>query len=291
MKTRLAIAIVLALAASSARAEMLRFSGGGTGGPGYSVPYDGTLTIDGEYSGTINKALYEPTWTVDVSTDGQSLELHSVTVEWSGHVEINSFVSFDIEVSASLPPQTLDINPTTTTLWAVEPLSIPPSSLSVSGTYFGLGYTQEFSGTLPFNASYWNKYWRIEFDDWPNQLDWNPSDNATATGGWRWHADKNSGWIGVEPFLHISDFQLYRPLSVDLQLVSSTGDFDGNATIDGMDLLAWQRGESPDPWSSADLTTWENAYGTAPAQSSSSIPEPSTIVLLLLAAWWPQRLR
>ncbi len=43
---------------------------------------------------------------------------------------------------------------------------------------------------------------------------------------------------------------------------SLSGDFDNDGDVDGRDFLAWQRGGSPSPLSSADLTTWQSNYGS-----------------------------
>ncbi len=65
------------------------------------------------------------------------------------------------------------------------------------------------------------------------------------------------------------------------------GDFDLDGDVDGQDFLAWQRGESPNALSQSDLDTWRANYGDgiAPlARSSTVVPEPSTMILLLTAA-------
>ena len=41
------------------------------------------------------------------------------------------------------------------------------------------------------------------------------------------------------------------------------GDFNGNGDVDGRDFLAWQRGSSPSPLSSTDLTKWQDNYGSS----------------------------
>ncbi|MDC0936921.1 hypothetical protein OAS39_11600 [Pirellulales bacterium] len=63
-----------------------------------------------------------------------------------------------------------------------------------------------------------------------------------------------------------------------VELPSLAGDFNGDGMVDGHDFLAWQRGESPDPFSQFDLTEWEANYGmsVALAGSSSQVPEPET---------------
>ena len=42
----------------------------------------------------------------------------------------------------------------------------------------------------------------------------------------------------------------------------SQGDFDGDNDVDGRDFLDWQRGQSPEPLSQADLISWESNFGT-----------------------------
>ena len=64
-------------------------------------------------------------------------------------------------------------------------------------------------------------------------------------------------------------------------LGSQPGDFDNNGVVNGFDFLAWQRGESPNPLSQADLTAWENNYGTGGAVGA--VPEPSSALLLVIS--------
>jgi hypothetical protein len=55
--------------------------------------------------------------------------------------------------------------------------------------------------------------------------------------------------------------------------------------VDGNDFLEWQRGESPNFGSLADLTDWEEHFGTSAAASSAAtgaVPEPQALVLLAL---------
>lgn len=62
------------------------------------------------------------------------------------------------------------------------------------------------------------------------------------------------------------------------------GDFDGDGNVDGHDFLLWQRGESPSPLSSSDLSLWQTNYGVTPelVAASSTVPEPTTLLLLSL---------
>jgi len=72
------------------------------------------------------------------------------------------------------------------------------------------------------------------------------------------------------------------------------GDFDEDGDIDGRDLLVWQRGESPNPFSAGDLSDWQANYGMGPLTAASvAVPEPGGGILLL-AGWLAmigQRLR
>jgi hypothetical protein len=63
------------------------------------------------------------------------------------------------------------------------------------------------------------------------------------------------------------------------------GDFDHDEDVDGDDFLAWQRGESPDPLSAADLAEWKTAYPTPPptTPTGAQVPEPATAAFWLLA--------
>lgn len=69
-------------------------------------------------------------------------------------------------------------------------------------------------------------------------------------------------------------------------LVGYAGDFDFDGDVDGADFLAWQRGESANPLSAADLDAWEGNFGAvAPlAAASTAMPEPTTAALLMVAA-------
>jgi len=60
------------------------------------------------------------------------------------------------------------------------------------------------------------------------------------------------------------------------------GDFDLNGNIDGADFLKWHRGESPIPYSQADLDDWKiNFGGATPAFAAAVVPEPVTWHMML----------
>ncbi len=71
-------------------------------------------------------------------------------------------------------------------------------------------------------------------------------------------------------------------------LPSLPGDFDLDGDVDGLDFLAWQRDESPTPLSQSDFDTWRANYGDGLAPltgSSTNVPEPTAMILLLTAVW------
>lgn len=61
------------------------------------------------------------------------------------------------------------------------------------------------------------------------------------------------------------------------------GDFTGDRLVNGMDFLAWQLGESPNPFSSEDLATWEENYGAHAPVVAALVPEPTALVLASVA--------
>jgi hypothetical protein len=63
------------------------------------------------------------------------------------------------------------------------------------------------------------------------------------------------------------------------------GDFDFDTDVDGNDFLVWQRGESPNGGSAADLAVWKANFGqTAPNPGVTAIPEPGGLFLIGAAA-------
>jgi hypothetical protein len=60
------------------------------------------------------------------------------------------------------------------------------------------------------------------------------------------------------------------------------GDFDEDGDVDGHDFLKWQRGESPNALSPADLADWQTNYnGGALSAVSAAVPEPSSTLLVI----------
>ena len=69
---------------------------------------------------------------------------------------------------------------------------------------------------------------------------------------------------------------------------SGNGDFNFDGRADGLDFLKWQRGESPNPNSAADLAEWQAGYGsgTSAVAANRLVPEPHGVVLVSLGAIW-----
>lgn len=58
------------------------------------------------------------------------------------------------------------------------------------------------------------------------------------------------------------------------------GDFNGDGAVNGKDFLAWQRGESPTPYSSTDLADWQGAYNGGAIEAVTAVPEPTSLMLV-----------
>jgi hypothetical protein len=110
----------------------------------------------------------------------------------------------------------------------------------------------------------------------------------------QFEANGGNGWIRVLEFLNngttirVRTYSPYLDLNrtdaanvFELQLSPlppRTADFDGDGDVDGRDFLAWQRGESPNPFNAEDLELWQAGYAAAIAIFS--VPEPATAVLV-----------
>ena len=92
----------------------------------------------------------------------------------------------------------------------------------------------------------------------------------------------------------IFDWQLaYEATSVSILFDFLPGDLNSDGAINGNDFLAWQRGESADPLSTAELADWQFDYNAAVSENSASqaVPEPSSLVLTMIAfLCWQQGL-
>jgi hypothetical protein len=61
---------------------------------------------------------------------------------------------------------------------------------------------------------------------------------------------------------------------------SLAGDFDEDGDVDGRDFLVWQRNSNV-----GDLADWSSSYGAGTLGAVTAIPEPSSLVMFLIAAY------
>lgn len=104
-------------------------------------------------------------------------------------------------------------------------------------------------------------------------------DFTTLTGNF-----DNIEYPSLSPGLAWDDSALLTTGEISV-VASLLGDFDFDGDVDSVDFLKWQRGESPTPYSQADLSDWQTNYGTGglSGPSSTQIPEPSTFLLWAVA--------
>jgi len=78
---------------------------------------------------------------------------------------------------------------------------------------------------------------------------------------------------------------IYGANDVTLEVINvPLGDFNMNGIVNGFDYLKWQRGETQNPLNPLDLADWEaNFGGSLVANSSTTVPEPTTPALALAA--------
>lgn len=84
-------------------------------------------------------------------------------------------------------------------------------------------------------------------------------------------AYRNGQW-----FAHTRTWHYYG-LRIASVVESLTGDFDGDGDVDGQDFLDWQRNDG----SPSGLLEWQNNYANGSLSTLATIPEPSSLVLLL----------
>lgn len=152
---------------------------------------------------------------------------------------------------------------------------------------------------------------------------WTSLDDQGLSGG-NWHEANVSagqlsellavGGMTLAPGAIVSLGSAYTEASGERDLIfefaqfgDESGDFNGDGIRDGADFLLWQRGESLDSGSAADLGAWEAGYGlpaspggdyqtgtvlygplAVPSRSAGApVPEPAAATTLIaLAALW-----
>lgn len=98
-----------------------------------------------------------------------------------------------------------------------------------------------------------------------------------------------SDWVDITEGINGEDYTLEYLADGDLAgytLLTAIGlgpkgDFNGDLKVNGGDFLAWQRGQSPGPPSSADLVDWQAKFGAHPAMAATAatIAEPVGVLL------------
>ena len=94
------------------------------------------------------------------------------------------------------------------------------------------------------------------------------------------------GWPSEPSRLYFGadDSAIFKDFSVVVSAAGQDGDFDGDTDVDGRDFLIWQRGGSPNSLGAGDLALWQTNYGAGGLAAVSAVPEPSSVILLMLGA-------
>jgi uncharacterized lipoprotein YddW (UPF0748 family) len=177
----------------------------------------------------------------------------------------------------------------------------------------GIGTAAAPAGNVAIPATGYVGFWlktdspgvsvQIALDD-PGTADRGFLQDVIADGQWHlyeWNLDNDSQWEGwvtgdgiiTGPTVTLDSIFFYGTGNATLYLDNVSynpegpllapvipGDFNGDGLVDGQDLLAWQRGQSPHPLSAEDLATWQGAYNNASlTATSTSVPEPAGLVL------------
>ena len=99
---------------------------------------------------------------------------------------------------------------------------------------------------------------------------------ASASGSFAFDLPTLSGGLSWDTSSLLSTGILEVVASVD-------ADFNNDGIVNGLDFLVWQRGDSPQGGSSDELLAWQDQYGNpSPTTPTSSVPEPTSVVLLAI---------
>ncbi|MEM9658187.1 MAG: hypothetical protein AAF961_07485, partial [Planctomycetota bacterium] len=94
----------------------------------------------------------------------------------------------------------------------------------------------------------------------------------------------DASWGEVTVSTRVSSFREFVLEATDgTALFITAGDFNRDGRVEGGDFLAWQRGESADALSGAELADWLADFNATPAfPTNSATLEPATLASLLL---------
>ena len=140
---------------------------------------------------------------------------------------------------------------------------------------------------------------QIAVDD-PLTADLGTVKSVNADGQWRlyeWDLSDDSQWEGwvngdgsiTGPTLTLDSIQITGTGNAEFyidtiahnslgSLLASSGDFDGNGSVDANDFFAWQRETSL-----GSLADWEANYASATTAAAAAVPEPSGPVMVMAA--------
>ena len=94
-----------------------------------------------------------------------------------------------------------------------------------------------------------------------------------------WGATGADGDAHLEHLRYMGHFLKELPLDK----LPGSADFNSDGRVDSLDFLIYQRGGSPNPWSSEDLALWHSQYASASMSTATAVPEPSGAMLVAVA--------
>ena len=153
-------------------------------------------------------------------------------------------------------------------------------------------------GTVPIDAPYFlTEVGEFElsgspygtFDQGGNVWEWNeklyipsPPERGMRGGGY----DSIAAHMAIDFFVpYFAEEPFGEFQSIGFRVAAAReGDFNFDDVVNGLDFLKWQRGETPGGGSQAELALWETNYGAGVALSASStaVPEPATLLMLVV---------
>ena len=69
---------------------------------------------------------------------------------------------------------------------------------------------------------------------------------------------------------------------VDIPVVGTPGDLNGDGAVTGLDFLDWQRGVTVPQFDADKLAEWQGAYNGGNLAGLAAVPEPTSVAMLVL---------
>ncbi|QEG36464.1 PEP-CTERM sorting domain-containing protein [Bythopirellula goksoeyrii] len=102
--------------------------------------------------------------------------------------------------------------------------------------------------------------------------------DGISSDSWDYFAIRNTGLDDFDMLIDNFKLEIFGSNEP-----ADNADYDGDGDVDGNDFLFWQRGNSTNAGSPADLQLWQQQYGTNPLVAAvAAVPEPTSLVLLSL---------